>query len=178
MKADAFARPENSPKQFALFNARPVRQKDLGIGTGEAAALLAVGGCQIRLHRYSAGFKTSTRAKELALQAGDLTTAGRADVNISSIYTQLGDFEGAKATAEEAANYLQNSPRRDYFAMSLAARGEIEFGLDHNKSGENSLRRALAVAKEARTSRGRRHRGSLWHLACPKRRPEGRQKRC
>jgi CHAT domain-containing protein len=118
----------------------------------EAAALIAVGGCQIRLHRYSAGFKSSTRAKDLALQAGDFTTAGRADVSISSIYSQLGDFEGAKATAEEAANYLQNSPRRDYFAMSLTARGEIEFGLDQNNLAEDSLRKALAVAKEAKNN--------------------------
>jgi CHAT domain-containing protein len=116
---------------------------------GEAAALLAVGGCEIRLHRYSAGFKTSTRAKELALQAGDLTTAGRADVSISTIYRLLGDFEGAKATAEEATTYLQNSPRRDYFAMALTAQGETEFGLDQNKAGENSMRRALAVARDA-----------------------------
>ncbi|MFL6450122.1 MAG: CHAT domain-containing protein [Bryobacteraceae bacterium] len=115
-----------------------------------AVALVAVGGCEIRLHRYSAGFKTSTRAKDLALQAGDLTTAGRADVSISTIYTQLGDFEGAKATAEQAADYLQNSPRRDYFAMSLTARGEIEFGLDEDRLAKNSLRRALAVAKEAK----------------------------
>ncbi|MFL6416396.1 MAG: tetratricopeptide repeat protein, partial [Bryobacteraceae bacterium] len=115
----------------------------------EAAALIAVGGCQIRLHRYSAALETSTRAKELALQAGDRTTAGRADVSISTIYSQLGDFEGAKATADEATNYLQDSPRRDYFAMSLTARGEIEFGLDQDKSAENSLRRALAVARES-----------------------------
>jgi CHAT domain-containing protein/predicted negative regulator of RcsB-dependent stress response len=115
----------------------------------EAAALIAVGGCQIRQHLYSAGFKTSTRAKELALQAGDFTTAGRADVSISSIYSLLGDFEGAKATAEEAAKYLENSPRRDYYAMSLTARGEIEFGLGQYKAAENSLRRALSVAKEA-----------------------------
>src|SRR4051794_9399680 len=115
----------------------------------EAASLIAVGGCQIRLHLYSAGFKTSTRAKDLALQAGDLTTAGRADVSISSIYSQLGDFEGAKATAEEAAEYLQTSPRRDYFALSLTARGEIEFGLDQDRLAESSLRKALAVAKEA-----------------------------
>jgi CHAT domain-containing protein len=119
----------------------------------EAAALVAVGGCEIRLHLYSAGFKTSTRAKELALQADDYTTAGRADVSISTIYRLLGDFEGAKASADEAANYLQNSPRRDYFAMSLTARGETEFGLDQNKAGENSMRKALAVAKEAHDER-------------------------
>lgn len=117
---------------------------------GEAAALIAIGGCEIRLHRYSASFKTSTRAKELALQAGDFTIAGRADVSISTIYSQLGDFESAKATAEEAATYLENSPRRDYFAMSLAARGETEFGLDQNEAGKDSMRRALAVARESR----------------------------
>ncbi len=116
--------------------------KRSGYREQEAEALVAVGGCQIRLHRYSAGFKTSQRAKESALQAGDLTTAGRADVNISTIYSQLGDFEGARATAEEAAKYLQNSPRREYFAMSLTARGEIEFGLDQDKSAERSLRKS------------------------------------
>ncbi len=138
------------PEAIHAFERAAGEAKRSGDRKEEAAAIVAVGGCQIRLHRYSAGFKTSTRAKDLALQAGDFTTAGRADVNISSIYSQLGDFEGAKATAEEAANYLQNSPRRDYYAMSLTARGEIEFGLDQDKSAEDSLRRALAVAKEAK----------------------------
>jgi len=132
-----------------VFRRATGEAKRSGDQTAEAAALLALGGCEIRLHRYSAGFKTSTRAKQLALQAGDFTAAGRADVSISTIYSQLGDFEGAKATAAEAENYLQNSPRRDYYAMALTARGEIEYGLDHKQAGETSLRRALAVARDA-----------------------------
>src|SRR5438270_972369 len=139
------------PEAIRAFQRAAGEAKRSGDRKQEAEALVAIGGCQIRRHQYSAGFKTSTRAKELALQAGDLTTAGRADVSISSIYSQLGDFEGAKATAEEAANYLQNSPRRDYFAMSLTARGEIEFGLDQNNLAEESLRKALEVAKEAKS---------------------------
>ena len=87
------------PEAIRAFQRAAGEAKRSGDRKQEAEALVAIGGCQIRRHQYSAGFKTSTRAKELALQAGDLTTAGRSDVSISSIYSQLGDFEGAKARA-------------------------------------------------------------------------------
>lgn len=122
---------------------------------GEAQALVLLGGCEIRLYRYSSAFQTLKKAKETALKAGDHTFAGAAAANISTIYSQLGDFESAKASADEATNYLKDSPNKAYFAAALTIRAETEYGLGQTKSAEDSRRQALAVATDSHNERAK-----------------------
>lgn len=113
----------------------------------QAQALVLIVGCEIRLYHYPAGLRTAKKARELALKAGDTIRAGQAAGNISTIYSQLGDFEAAKASADEAIKSFKDSPRTDQIARAIELRGEIEFGLGQDQAARNSYTQAIALAR-------------------------------
>lgn len=113
----------------------------------EAEALVAQAGCEIRLFKYSAALQNANLASSLALKAQDPTFAGAAVGNISTVYSQLGDFEAARQQANVAVEYLKQSPRQDYFVRSLLIKGDIEYSLGYDEAGKAALTQAVKVAQ-------------------------------
>ena len=137
--------------QGAVEIARSTGNVDL-----QAQALLAKSGCEILLFRYAAALKTINDAQALALQADNNDVVGGLLSNRSLVYSQLGDFQAAKQTAEEAVHILSYSTKKDYLVRALINKGEMQFGItaspdrrSHPVSpeGEAAFLQAIDIAK-------------------------------
>src|SRR4051794_29765605 len=115
-----------------------------------ALALIALAGCEIRLFRYSSALEHSKEAREAALKADDLMLSGAAAGNISTIYSQLGDFEGAAQLADESVALLRRSSNKGYFSNSLCNEGDARFGVGKDAEGRLAFEQAIEVATRAK----------------------------
>jgi len=116
---------------------------------GEAEALVAESGCEIRLFRYAVALKNAQEASDSALRANNSALLGAAAGNISTIYSQLGDFISASKAADTSVEHLKHSPRKDYAIKSLASKGEIEFGLRNFSEAKSAFHHAVELARQA-----------------------------
>ncbi len=115
----------------------------------EAKALLRVGGCQIRLFQYGAALETLGTVRQLALQANDNFLAGAAAVNLSTIYTQLGDLALAAKEAQISVRLLEQCDHKDSLATALLNDASLELRQGELRAGIQSSDRAIAVAQQA-----------------------------
>lgn len=70
-----------------------------------------LGGCRFVLHQYKEALQDYLEARRLAEALHENTTAGRLDLNISSLYTQLGEIEAALEAASRASALLSGKER-------------------------------------------------------------------
>ena len=115
-----------------------------------AEALVAKAGCEIRLFQYATALKDAQSAKTFAFKGSNPTSAGAASVNISTIYSQLGDFTLAGLAASESVEALSRSPRKDFYAQALVNNAEILFGLNERERARKISAEAISVAKAAK----------------------------
>ncbi|HVN06171.1 MAG TPA: CHAT domain-containing protein [Bryobacteraceae bacterium] len=77
----------------------------------EARFLQNLAGCQLALHQYQEALRNFVAARQLAEAARDPSTAGKIEINISSLYTQLGQIDAALDAAAHAGAVLSASQR-------------------------------------------------------------------
>ena len=63
-------------------------------------------GCQLALHQYQEALRNFVAARQLAETAHDADTAAKIEINISSLYTQLGQIDAALDAAAHASAAL------------------------------------------------------------------------
>jgi tetratricopeptide (TPR) repeat protein len=76
-----------------------------------ARALGNIGGCQFALHQYAAALATFQETVRQANAAGDTSAAAVFDANISSLYTEMGEFENAAQWMQGALSHLAERDR-------------------------------------------------------------------
>ena len=117
----------------------------------QAQALLSKGGCEIRSFRYAAALNTLDKAHPIASRSKNNAVLGGLASNRSLIYSQLGNFQAAEQAANEAVDFLKNSPRKNYFVRALINKGEIQFGLNYLSDGKrpHTVREGVAAFTQA-----------------------------
>jgi CHAT domain-containing protein len=70
--------------------------------------LISAGGCQLGDFRYRDALKTFLHARNLALQIRDREDLGAIALNLSSVYTQVWDYESALRVAEDGLAEIGN----------------------------------------------------------------------
>jgi CHAT domain-containing protein len=85
----------------------------------QARSQFEAGACLLHLFRYRAAVTALQSARDIGVRINDLDTAGGADLNVTTVYLQLGEYFVAQKTAREAVRLLENSPRKNAFAMAL-----------------------------------------------------------
>ncbi len=116
----------------------------------DANAFLKISGCEIRLFQYRAAVGSAESARQLALQASNDGIAGGAAVNLSTIYTQLGDFLLAERYGAESVGLLEHAGRLDYLAKALLNYGSTQIRQGKNPAGIVAYDKAIKVAAEAK----------------------------
>ncbi|HEY7305060.1 MAG TPA: CHAT domain-containing protein [Bryobacteraceae bacterium] len=114
----------------------------------EADIRLSVGDLQIRQFQYSAARDSFDRALEAAEQAKNNTLAGAATANLSTIYTQLGDFALAEQKARQSVNLLRSSSDRPFLVQALLALASVEILQGKTADGKQSSHEAIDVAHQ------------------------------
>lgn len=70
-----------------------------------------LGGCRFALHQFREALTAYTEARRLAETAGDRAIAGKLDINICSLYSQLRQLDAAVESARRAMTSLSGSDR-------------------------------------------------------------------
>jgi CHAT domain-containing protein len=78
-----------------------------------------LGGCQFALRQYQPALRSFLEAHRLADQAGDASYTAVLDVNIASLYSELGELEAAAQWIEGALERLSGKDRRDHLPQLL-----------------------------------------------------------
>ena len=78
-----------------------------------------LGGCQFALHQYQTALRTFLEAHRLADQAGDASYTAVLDVNIASLYSEMGELEAAAQWIEGALERVSGKDRRDHLPKLL-----------------------------------------------------------
>ncbi len=70
-----------------------------------------LGGCRFALHQFREALAAYTQARSLAEAAGDRAIAGKLDINICSLYSQLRQLDAAVESARRAMTRLSGDDR-------------------------------------------------------------------
>jgi CHAT domain-containing protein/tetratricopeptide (TPR) repeat protein len=101
-----------------------------------------VGGVQFARHQFENSLRTYLRAHELALGAGDHSTAAALTANIASLYSELGELDAAAEWLERSAAGLAG-------AEGAAHLPKVEVQLATIRARQNRLEDAMALFARA-----------------------------
>lgn len=118
----------------------------------EAQSLILLASSQIIAFQYRAALDSLDKANTLAERLDDMLLTGSAAGNMATIYSQLGDVQGADSEAERAIAAFKRISRPDerakvLLARALFAHSSICFQLDRNSEGYADSDQALSVAE-------------------------------
>jgi CHAT domain-containing protein len=78
-----------------------------------------LGGCQFALRQYQPALRSFLEAHRLADRSGDTSYLAALDVNIASLYSEMGELEAAAQWIEGALGRMSGNDRRDHLPKLL-----------------------------------------------------------
>jgi CHAT domain-containing protein/tetratricopeptide (TPR) repeat protein len=111
--------------------------------------LLGLANCRFALHQYREALPTYLEARKLAEASGDNVTAEKADFNISSLYSQLGQMDAATAAIGRAIARLSGANRLVELPKLLAYLAALETEQGRLPQAVDLYRQAIAAADRA-----------------------------
>lgn len=114
-----------------------------------AQFLTNLGSCQFALHEYRTALDTYLNARKTATSVSDTATAGKLEINISSLYLYLGETDAAMAAFERSKAQLSGAERikqlpklLDHLANLQADRGQLDEAFHLYRQGIEAAARA------------------------------------
>lgn len=137
-------------KQSALL-ARQGSLEALGAGELQIAARFTgnLGSCRFALHRYREALQSYLEARTLAESVRDNATAGSLDLNISSLYAQLGQMDAATNAIDGAMARLTGPDRLKRLPALLTSLAALDADQERIPQALDLYRRAIAAAARA-----------------------------
>jgi CHAT domain-containing protein/tetratricopeptide (TPR) repeat protein len=84
-----------------------------------------LGSCSFALSHYRLALDSYLEARKLAERLGDWDTAGSFLVNISSLYLQMGEVDGAAEAVREGLASLERQPQSKFWIQCLMQAGKV-----------------------------------------------------
>lgn len=116
----------------------------------EAKSLVFAGGTLSFSFHYGAALETAEAAVALAKRHGDNVVAGGAEVNISSIYAQMGSFAVAQRKMFDAIHDLRQTTRKDLLAQAYYGLSYQQIRFGDLSAGIHNSELSIHAAQEAR----------------------------
>jgi CHAT domain-containing protein len=113
----------------------------------EAKAQFGSGTCLLHLFQYRRAIAALESARDIALHVQDSDLAGISDINVTTVYLQLGEYLVGQKTAREAVRLLERSARQDVFAMALMNYASVEAEQGDLNLSRSIYRRAISLAQ-------------------------------
>jgi tetratricopeptide (TPR) repeat protein len=105
-----------------------------------------LGGCRFALHQYREALQTYLEARTLAEASHDNATAGNLDLNISSLYSQLGQMDAATEALGRAMARLSSPQRLEQLPKLLTQLAALQAGQGHMPQALDLYRHGIAAA--------------------------------
>jgi CHAT domain-containing protein len=121
--------------------------RQVGDENSQANALFKLRACELRQYRYTSAISSLIQGKSLAVQKGRIGLAGAAELNLSTLYFQLGDLLSANRSAQSAIQLSRSSGRKDLLIKALINSGSIEFESRRFDSGRKRIFEAISIAR-------------------------------
>jgi tetratricopeptide (TPR) repeat protein len=122
---------------------------DRGDRGTEVRALLAMGGCQLRLFEYRDAIATYSNVRRLASELGDLKLTGAALFDLSSVYLQLHNVEAASANVTEAKAIFEKAHMPDLLVKALIQIASLETEAGHGKEAKSAYQQAISICQRS-----------------------------
>jgi CHAT domain-containing protein len=141
-----------------LFRAARYTEAQLQFQETYAAALVAgypdiaaraegkAGGCQFALRQYRPALKSFFAARRLAQSAGDASAAAALDLNIASLYSEMGEFDSAAQWMTGKLDSLSGPDRAELLPKFLILMATLRARQDHMPQALDLFRQGLAAA--------------------------------
>ncbi len=129
-----------------LFRQAYERAQRDGLPALAARYLGNAGSCRFAMWDLRGALSTLLRAHEMASAAGDPQGAGRVSANLAQLYIQLGDFEGARQSAERGLRELGRRDATGARASLLTLSGQVASRLGDHRRAEQSFLEAIDEA--------------------------------
>jgi CHAT domain-containing protein len=128
-----------------------LRQAALAVRDDDIAARATgnLGACQFALHRYQPALHSFLEAHRLADQAGDASYTAVLDVNIASLYSEMGELEAAAQWIEGALERMSGDDRRDHLPKLLIQLAILRARQDRMPEASELFRRGTDGADRA-----------------------------
>jgi len=114
-----------------------------------AQFLNGLGSCRFALHQYREALQTYLAARKLAEASGDNVTAGKADFNISSLYSRLGQMDAATEAIGRAMVRLSGPERLAQLPELLTHLAALQFAKGHWPQAVDLYGQGIAAADRA-----------------------------
>jgi CHAT domain-containing protein/Tfp pilus assembly protein PilF len=128
-----------------------LRREALAAGEDDVAARATgnVGGCQFALHQYQPALRSFLEAHRLADQAGDASYTAVLDVNIASLYSEMGELEAAAQWIVGALERVSGKDRRDHLPQLLIQLAIVRARQDRMPEASGLFRQGIDGADRA-----------------------------
>lgn len=150
------ARLKQSVRVFSTFdfhNAATLFEQgyrdSLSAGEPQIAArfLNNLGGCNFALHQYREALSVYLKARALAESSHDNATAGKLDLNISSLYSHLGQIDAASEAVDRAMARLSGPDRIALLPKLLTHRAALQADQNHMPQALELYRQGIAASR-------------------------------
>jgi CHAT domain-containing protein len=121
------------------------RQLDLA-----ARALGNAGACQFATHRYQQASRSFIEAHRLAMVAGDRSGAAIFELNLASLYSEMGELESAVEWTERSIGMLTGRDRGEHRAELLIQLGSLRARQGRRDESEQLFRQGIETADRER----------------------------
>ena len=128
-----------------------LRRAALAVGDDYIAARATgnLGGCQFALHQYQPALRTFLEAHRLADRAGDASYTAVLDVNIASLYSEMGELEAAAQWIEGALERVAGTDRREHLSQLLIQLATVRARQDRMPEAAELFRQGTDAADRA-----------------------------
>jgi CHAT domain-containing protein len=106
-----------------------------------------VGACRFSLHQYQNAFESFLGARRLAETSGNNTFAGILDLNLASLYSQLGQIDMAAQSAERALARITGRDRAKYLPAVFIQLASLRAQQQRMPEALEMFRRGIAAAE-------------------------------
>jgi len=123
----------------------------LGAGYPDIAARAQgkAGGCQFALRQYRPALRSFLAARLLAQSAGDASSAAALDLNIASLYSEMGDVESAAQWMTGKLDSLSGADRAEMLPKFLIQMATLRARQDRMSEALDLFRQGIAAADKA-----------------------------
>ncbi len=136
-------------KAAAIFNATADKARNSNDPDMALRASANAGACHFALHQYDAALAAFLDARKLAGRLHDSSKAAALDINIASVYSELGEVDSAARWIEASAGRLRGDERRRFLPKLRIQMGVIRADQARLQDAERLFREGIQLAADA-----------------------------
>ena len=142
----AAARYNEAAASFQAIAAEALAENNLELAV---SATSNAGGCQFALHQYEPALQSFFAARRLAERTRNASRVAAIDVNIASIYSEMGEMDSAARWIESSLNQIRGRERRAFLPKLEIQMAVLRANQGRMSDAEQLFRQGIEAAGDA-----------------------------